>query len=111
LTISRTSITDKDSDVSSLATTFYPLIFKFVTDVNAAEFCRYLQNEISVLFQRADHPLVASDPLVNQLTLDEETRILKTSIISLGSLNDRGLAVNIVWDLLVFNNILMSSRY
>jgi hypothetical protein len=104
----RTSITDKDSDVSSLATTFYPLIFKFVNEANAVEFCRYLQNEISVLFQRADHPLVASDPLVNQLTLDEETRILKTSILSLGSLNDRQLAVNIVWDLLVSRYIIFN---
>jgi hypothetical protein len=91
-------------------------MFKFVKEANAEELCRYLQNEISVLFQRADHPLLASDPLVNQLSLDEETRILKASIISLGSLNDRGLAVilcGIYWyveDLSNFKPILKGSE-
>lgn len=114
LTTVRASISDKDPEVSSFACKMYPLIFRIVPVDKIPEFCRYLQNEISVLFQRADHPLVASDPLVNHLTLSEEERILKTSILSLGSLNDPALASSIVWGLLVaqlpFPNLLANSE-
>lgn len=72
------------------------MIFKCITSVNAPDFYRYLLNEISVLNIKASHPFIASDPLLNQLTVDEENRILKYSILSLGSFNEREQAMEIV---------------
>ncbi|KAJ3226007.1 hypothetical protein HK099_005713 [Clydaea vesicula] len=96
----RACIIDKDEDVYTQACSFYPLIFRSVSTVNAEDFYRYLQNEISVLNQPKDSALIASDPLVSQLSSDEEFRVIMQSILCMGNISERTLADSIIKDLM-----------
>lgn len=95
-------IVDKDGEVSSLACRIYPIIFKNVSLEKTLDYYTYLKNEISALKQQPDHPTVAGDPLLSNLSLDEELRILKMDIVAMGHFSEKTLANDIIRELMFF---------
>ncbi|KAJ3055066.1 hypothetical protein HK097_011629 [Rhizophlyctis rosea] len=91
-------ITDVDADVVNTASRIYPLIFRCVSSTNAVTFYEYLRDEVNVIEKGGLE--AAGDPHVANLDRDQAERVMRLSLVSIGTITGSGTAFTIVQELM-----------
>ncbi|KAJ3090469.1 hypothetical protein HK102_003650 [Quaeritorhiza haematococci] len=96
----RSMIVDKDMDIVERASQIYPTVFRCVSVNRVKDFLAYLKSEIAVI-SKAGLEAIA-DPLVANLSQGESEHVLQLSLLAMGAMRERSVALEIVQTALPF---------